>query len=128
MWYMYQCHIYRTDFKSDFSNYILPIPVICRVALHSYTNLLLCSDSSFHSKEKVSAQVCTSLYTAWARLGLLLEMNWHNELALCQFISKSSPRRAQAVYKLVPLCTDLLFVVFCGDTLVAVQQYRACVA
>ena len=58
---------------------------------------------------------CTSLYTAWARahLGLLLEMNWHNELALCQFISKSSPRRAQAVYvqTCAHLCTDLLFAV-----------------
>ena len=54
-----------------------------------------------HSKKKVSAQVCTSLYTAWARLGLLLEMNCHNAGSLWQFISKSSPRHAQAVYKLV---------------------------
>ena len=59
-----------------------------------------------------SVHKCTSLYTAWASLGLLLEMNWHNELALCQFISKSSPRLAQAVYKPVHLCTDLLFAVF----------------
>ena len=54
-----------------------------------------------HSKKKVSAQVCTSLYTAWARLGLLLEMNCHSAGSLWQFISKRSPTRAQAVYKLV---------------------------
>ena len=67
---------------------------------------------------------CTSFYTAWACLGLLLEMNWHNASSLCQFISKSSPRHAQAVYKLVHahLCTDLLFAVMCRVH--CLEQYK----
>ena len=52
---------FRTEFKYDFKWFktliILPIPVICLVALHSYTNLhTLCSDSSFWRDTLVAAQ------------------------------------------------------------------------
>ena len=68
-----------------------------------------------NTAKRRSVHKCTSLYTAWARLGLLLEMNWHN--------ASSFPRVAQGVPKqCTNLCTDLLFAV---KAITTAQKYRS---